>query len=111
MEIQISIINLHNWNIDFYDSFMITEHSYPLTDFQNSRIMEIHDTSDDSWWDSGLEWVPDLRERERVEQKYLQYVWVRVRVQAFDYYTSTSPSTSAGWWVRVRVGVPAHENF
>ena len=93
MEIQISIINLHNWNIDFYDSFMITEHSYPLTDFQNSMIMEIHDTSDDSWWDSGLEWVPDLRVRERVEQKYcnmceygyeykhLIITRVRVRVQ------------------------------
>ena len=38
-EIQIWSMNLHKWNMDFYQSFMITEHSYPLTYFQNSRIM------------------------------------------------------------------------
>ena len=49
MEIQIWIINHHEWNMDFYKSFMIIEHSYALTYFQNSRTMEIHGTNDDSW--------------------------------------------------------------
>ena len=40
-EIRISFMKIHD--------NMIIEHSYPLTDFQNSRIMEIHDTSDDVW--------------------------------------------------------------
>ena len=42
-------MNLHKWNMDFYQSLMIIAHSYPLADFQNSGIMEIHDTNDDSW--------------------------------------------------------------
>ena len=51
--------------MDFYKSFIKIEHSYPLTDFQNSRIMEIHHTNDDSWCDL---WIDDL-------QKYLIELW------------------------------------
>ena len=45
MEIQIKIINRL---IGFYKPLMITQHSYPVTDFINVTIMEIDGTDDDS---------------------------------------------------------------
>ena len=47
--IQIWIINLHELNADFYKSFMMIEHSYQLSDFKNSSIMDIHGINDNSW--------------------------------------------------------------
>ena len=44
--------------MDFYQSFTIIEHTHPLTDFQNARIMEIHGTNDESWSDL---WNDELR--------------------------------------------------
>ena len=43
--------------IDFQKSFMIIELSHPLTDFENSRIMEIQYTNDDPWCDL---WIDEL---------------------------------------------------
>ena len=47
--------------LDLYKSLMIIEHLYPLTYFQNSRIVEIHRTIDDSrcdlWNDKKLLWI------------------------------------------------------
>ena len=48
VEIEVWIINLHNCTMDLCKSFTIIEESYPITDFQISRIMGIHDTNDDS---------------------------------------------------------------
>ena len=37
--------------MDFYKPFMLIGNSYPFTDIQNPRAMEIRGTSDDSWCD------------------------------------------------------------
>ena len=50
LEIQIWIISLHNWNMDFIKIMHDKKHLYLLTDFQNSRIVEIRGTNDDSWY-------------------------------------------------------------
>ena len=42
------------------------------------------------------------------EYKYLQYMWVWLRVRVIDYYMRKSPSSSPGLWVRVWIWVPAY---
>ena len=41
------IMNIHNWTMEVCKSTMIIGLSYPMVDFQESMIFDIHFTSDD----------------------------------------------------------------